>query len=101
MSGGKAGQAITKEIPCFFCVILRDLDKRQSVDLSRAAGVKAARPKRPRHLPAVACSCPGAFVMDSHEPELFNVPLTKQGGPAGVRQKAEAGQVVSPACASP
>lgn len=29
-----------------------------------AAGVKAARPKTPRHLLAVTCSCPGEFVMD-------------------------------------
>lgn len=69
----------------FLYIILRDLDRSLSenitgVDLSAAAGVKAVRPKTPCHLLPVTCSCPGVFVMDSDELELFNVPLPNKVG---------------------
>lgn len=73
------GSAIMKESQCYTtlsCEIWTDVRANiTSVDCSAAAGVKAARPKMPCHLLAVTCSCLGAFVMDSDEPELLNVPL--------------------------
>lgn len=94
-----------REIQCFSVIILRYLDGCQSrniavADLSAAAGATAARPKTPRHLLAVAFSCPGAFVMDSDELELFNVPLPNKAGQRESGRKWRPGQVVSPACTS-
>ncbi len=71
--------AIMIEITCFLTKSM-ELNRCQSINitginLSTAAGVKATQSKTPRHFLALTCSCPGASVMDSDEPELFNVPL--------------------------
>lgn len=86
-----AWSAIPKYIQCFYIILDRcRCNNIAGVDLSVAAGVKAAR--TPRHLLAVSCSCPGAFVMDSDKPKLLlcqfptrraNGSRAERGGRAG------------------
>lgn len=58
----------------------RQVSERKYRRRGPEAGVKAARPKTPRHLLAVTRSGPGVFVVESDEPELFNVPLPSEAG---------------------
>lgn len=56
----KQGQQLWKKNSAFFYIILRDLDRSKNIagiHLGEAAGVKAVRPKTPRRLLPVTCSC--------------------------------------------